>query len=330
MKLAFAVFPMVALSEIPLEKGKSAWEVLQEQGLWEEYRQKYPYNPMAKFDRSFAVGPESLTNDAGLSYYGVISIGTPPQSFKVIFDTGSSNLWVPSIYCNSAACTQHNNNNNPNHRTQYNIRLAAALRFTAHCGVIQLNSSIYKQMFHELSWLISVTCTDSICLCTTQSEALLFCNNNQRGSEVTFGGVDTNHYSGSITWIPLSNELYCQITVGSVCGNGQAVACNDGCQAIVDTGTSMIVGPQSDIDNINAWLGASSQNGEYIVNCNNIGQMPDVTFNINGNQFTLPISCITGFSATGGNMWTLGDVFLRQYYSIYNRGQNMLGLAKAR
>uniref|UniRef100_A0A3B4FEI1 Pepsin A-like n=1 Tax=Pundamilia nyererei TaxID=303518 RepID=A0A3B4FEI1_9CICH len=163
-------------------------------------------------------------------------------------------------------------------------------------------------------------------------------SNNQRGSAVTFGGVDTNHYSGSITWIPLSNELYCQITVDSVSGNGQAVACNDGCQAIVDTGTSMIVGPQSDIDNINAWLGASSQNGEYIVNCSNIGQMPDATFNINGNQFTLPASayvyqyssCITGFGATGGNMWTLSDVFLKQYYSIYKRGRNMLGRAKAR
>ncbi|XP_063338223.1 pepsin A-like [Pelmatolapia mariae] len=375
MKLAFAVFAMVALSEclvqIPLEKGKSAREVLEEQGLWEEYRQKYPYNPMAKFDRSFAVGPESMTNDAGLSYYGVISIGTPPQSFKVIFDTGSSNLWV-SIYCNSAACNNHakfdprrsstyRQNGGPLSLTYGTGSMTGILGYDTVGGLAVTNQifglsqteapfmqnmqadGIFGLAYPSLSLSSATPVFDNMMnagLINQNLFSVYLSSNNQRGSVVTFGGVDTNHYSGSITWIPLSSELYWQITVDSVSGNGQAVACNGGCQAIVDTGTSMIVGPQSDIDNINAWLGASCQNGEYIVNCNNIGQMPDVTFNINGQQFTLPTSayvyqvqynnCITGFSATGGNMWILGDVFLRQYYSIYNRGQNMLGLAKAR
>jgi non-lysosomal glucosylceramidase len=45
-------------------------------------------------------------------YVGVVEVGTPSQSFNVVYDTGSSNLWIPDSLCNdfttSPSCAVQN------------------------------------------------------------------------------------------------------------------------------------------------------------------------------------------------------------------------------
>ncbi|XP_034446257.1 pepsin A-like [Hippoglossus hippoglossus] len=374
MKWLIVLSALVAFSEclhrIPLIKGKTARQDLQEKGLWEEYRKQHPYNPMAKFIQS---GTESMTNDADLSYYGVISIGTPPQSFTVIFDTGSSNLWVPSIYCSSQACDNHKKFIPQQSSTfkwgsqplsiQYGTgsmtgRLATdtvevgGLTVTNQVfGISQTEAPFMAHMKADgiLGLAFQTIASDNVVpvfdnmisqnLVSQPMFSVYLSSKSQQGSEVVFGGYDANHFTGQISWIPLTSATYWQIKMDSVTINGQTVACSGGCQAIIDTGTSLIAGPSSDISNMNSWVGASTnQYGEATVNCQNIQSMPDVTFTLDGKAFTIPASayvsqsyygCSTGFGQGGSNLWILGDVFIREYYAVFDAPSKYIGLAKS-
>ncbi|XP_023689418.2 pepsin A-like [Paramormyrops kingsleyae] len=376
MKLAFLLFALVALSEclhkFPLIKGKTVRQKMQEKGQWDVFRQKYPYNPMAKFDSSYAVGTESMTNDADLSYYGVISVGTPAQSFTVLFDTGSSNLWVPSTYCSSQACTNHALFNPQQSSTYEGTSQTVSIQYgtgsmtgylgydTVEVGGITITNQIFGLSeteddfmyymvpdgilglaFPSISSSGATPVFDNMMsqgLVSQDLFSVYLTSDSADGSVVIFGGIDSSYFTGSIYWIPLSSESYWQISMNSVTINGNAVACSGGCQAIVDTGTSYIVGPSSDIENLLSSLGASvDQNGDAFINCNSVGSLPDLTFTLGGYAFSIPPSayvsqnsngCMIDIS-NGGNsqLWILGDVFIREFYTIFDRSNNQVGLA---
>ncbi|XP_005989295.1 pepsin A-like [Latimeria chalumnae] len=382
MKWLLVLMATVALSEcmtkVTLVKDKSLRDVLEEKGLLQEAL-KY-YNPGAKYlpyaDNTFAAN-EPLVNYMDIEYFGVISIGTPPQSFKVIFDTGSANLWIPSVYCNSDPCKNH---------PVFNPQKSSTFRFTRQSVQIQYGTgSMTGFLGYDTVRIGSIVDTNQIFgLSKTEPGSFFYYSpfegilglaypsisasratpvfdnmmqeglvsqdlfsfylskNGQAGSVVTFGGYDSSYYNGQIYWIPLSQETYWQITMDSITINGQVVACNGGCQAIVDTGTSLLTGPYNDISNIQRSIGATSNSyGQNEINCNNINNMPTVYFEINGIQFPLPpsayvrrnqYSCSSGFSGMAMNgvpQWILGDVFIREYYSIFDRANNRVGLAVA-
>lgn len=77
------------------------------------------------------------------------------------------------------------------------------------------------------------------------------------GGELVLGGVDPDHFVGEHTWVPVTRRGFWQFDMaGMKVQGGSEEFCKGGCQAIADTGTSLLVGPPEVIDQINAAIGA--------------------------------------------------------------------------
>jgi cathepsin D len=100
----------LGLIRVPLTKFTSVRKsYIEKKGVRNYLKYKYQDELSVGFDPVAATKyfNEGLTDYEDAQYYGSISIGTPAQCFKVLFDTGSSNLWVPGKSCKSSACNKH-------------------------------------------------------------------------------------------------------------------------------------------------------------------------------------------------------------------------------
>ncbi|KAH9606259.1 hypothetical protein KSS87_020094 [Heliosperma pusillum] len=247
-----------------------------------------------------------LKDFLGAQYYGEIAIGTPPQNFTVIFDTGSSNLWVPSSKCLfSIPCYIH---------SKYKSKKSASYTSNGKkCDISYGSGSISGFLSQDHVEVGDLTIKDQVFIETTREGSLAFLIGKfdgilglgfqeisvknvtpvwynmveqglvskevfsfwisrdpeaEIGGEIVFGGVDSKHFKGKHTYVPITTKGYWQFEMKDfLIGNYSTGFCSGGCAAIVDSGTSLIGGPTHIITEINHAIGAE---GVFSYECKDI------------------------------------------------------------
>ncbi|KAG0303852.1 Vacuolar protease A [Dissophora globulifera] len=317
-----------------------------------------------------------LSNYVNAQYYGDVTVGTPPQTFSVVFDTGSANFWVPSTHCNSIACFLHRRFDSgksttfrPN-GTEFAIQYGSgSLEGIISNDNVNLGGALIKHQdfgesvkepglafaFGKFDGIFGLAYDTISVLGVTPpfynmiNQKLVddpvfgfFLGQSEEaiGGQMTLGGVDKDHYQGKLQWHDVRRKAYWEINLTKIKLGDEEVELSSG--AVIDTGTSLIVLQTAMAEMINKQIGATKNRaGQYTIDCSKVPSLPEFTFTFDKTDYTLKgedyilnagNTCVSGFMGLDfpeslGDIWIVGDVFLRKYYSVYDLGKDRVGLA---
>jgi len=281
-------------------------------------------------------------------YIGKVSVGTPPQEVRVVYDTGSSNLWVNNIpvpwwkkllphhemYDHSKSSTYVANG------TKFNIAYGSGpvAGFYSKDKITVGDIAIPDYTFAEvdnvkglgtmwlvgkldgilgLGWDTSVDHVETPLRALVNSGKLgdsvfaFYLGSGGAVGELVLGGVDPDHYTGDFAYTPVIDMVPGKKGYWTLAMDDIKMngASITSCRkAIVDSGTSLLAVPSADIAKIVAAVGAKP-----------LGPIPplnkEYTFDCNG---TAPDFDIT----IAGKTYTL----TKEDYALQNGGQCVLGM----
>nr|XP_025847224.1 renin isoform X2 [Vulpes vulpes]XP_025847225.1 renin isoform X3 [Vulpes vulpes] len=378
-----------AFRRIFLKKMPSIRESLKERGV-DVARLGAEWNQFTKrLSSGNSTSPVVLTNYLDTQYYGEIGIGTPPQTFKVIFDTGSANLWVPSTKCSPlyTACEIHclydssESSSYMENGTTFTIRYGSGkVKGFLSQDMVTVGGITVTQTFGEVTELplipFMLAKFDGVLGMGFPAQAVggvtpvfdhilsqgvlkedvfsVYYSRNSKnshllGGEVILGGSDPQYYQGNFHYVSVSKTGSWQIKMKGVSVRSATLVCEEGCMVVVDTGASYISGPTSSLRLLMDTLGAQElSTNEYVVNCNQVPTLPDISFHLGGRAYTLTsvdyvlqdpygnedlcTLALHGLDVPPptGPVWVLGASFIRKFYTEFDRHNNRIGFALAR
>eukprot|EP00039_Didymoeca_costata_P018308 m.332992 g.332992 ORF g.332992 m.332992 type:complete len:396 (+) comp17041_c0_seq1:113-1300(+) len=340
--------------------------------------------PHEKYMNVGGTGKVVISNLENAQYYGPITIGSNSQPFKVVFDTGSSNLWVPARnYTEDPLKHKYKPDGDSDYKadgTKFEILYGSGpvSGFVSMSSVTMGGLTAKQQRFAEvtetkgLGAAFKVAPWDGILGLAYKAISVdgitpvfrsmmnqgvvdkgvfaFFLSNEAAPplppivkGELTLGGVDPNHFTGELQYVPVSNPGYWEIKGDDIQLGGKSVTTTK--NFVLDTGTSILAGPKEEVAAIAKMVGAKPfplAPGEYTIPCSSVASLPTLTFVIAGKEYSIEGKeyvindenqiCLFGFLGIDippprGPLWILGDIFIRKFYTVFDLDNNQLGFA---
>jgi len=338
-----------------------------------------------------------LANTYNTQYSGEIAVGAPPQKIRVVFDTGSANLWVPSgrslyqadLLSTHQSFSSRRSTTFEEYNEEFKIMYGSGpvtgwyCSDTVQIGDLELQDftfalverflglgSIYTQSsnFDGILGLgfgsISVGQVPTVMKALNASGKLqepvfgFYLGDDEEG-QLVLGGTDPAHYVGDFSYVPVVSAAFWQVAldqikVGFMYDEDQVqvhamstmatvadwtMTLSVSKSAIVDSGTSLLVGPEAQVEAMAAILGAQKVRNLYVIDC--WGPAPSIAFTLGGKDYAISGPelilqqsgdlCAIGLHASQSaeNHWILGDVFMRKFYVEFDWGKQRVGFAQA-
>ncbi|KAJ5113400.1 hypothetical protein N7456_001934 [Penicillium angulare] len=152
--------------------------------------------------------------------------------------------------------------------------------------------------------------------------------------EVNFGGVDTTKFDGNITYTSINSDTW-SIPLDDAYVDGTACGFSSK-SATIDTGTTYILIPPDDAATLFAKVPGSSKSGDnYIIPCDSTAT---IEFEFSGIKYSISpedyigsqsgdncVSTLVAYQASGVDGWLVGDVFLKNVYSVFDFDNGQIG-----
>jgi len=344
--------------EVPAQETQRLFETL-------KLQQKGIFNTITRFSSPVNLNLTNALPVGSAAYYGAVSLGSPAQTFDFDFDTGSSNFWVASSQCSNCPVTGYDHtksNTYVSNGEYFSIQYGsgAVTGFLSQDTTQIAGLTVTKVVFGEVTDeevqpvnapiaglvgmafkslsvdadtpLLDYMVQQNLVPANAFGMYLTTSDTGVRQGQLTLGGYDSKLFHGSFTYTPIVDDQWYVIKTGAIRVGNTVVATSGG--AIVDSGTSCLVGPSQQINTI-------LQNINIGSDCSGLSSAPNITVNISGTRFTMTPNdytlfyqgqcqlCIQGADLPSNLpfQWILGDSFLHGYYTYFDKTHNQLGFA---